>query len=203
MTSYVVGISAFFHDSSCCLLRDGELVAAASEERFTRIKHDAALPRYAFRYCLEQAEITIDEVACVGYYENPVKKLSRQIWMGLPGIPPSRLDDTGWFDVKRPEHEIRNVLGFDGELSFFDHHLSHAASSFFFSGFPEASIMIIDAVGEWATTSYCRGHGQRIEILEEVDFPDSLGLLYSTITSYLGFEVNEGEYKVMGLASYG
>jgi carbamoyltransferase len=202
-SSYVIGISAFFHDSSCCLLRDGVLVAAASEERFTRIKHDGSLPENAFRYCLREGGININDVSAVGYYEEPVKKLGRQLWMGLPGIPASRLNDTSWFDVLRPEREILNRLGIECPLHFFGHHASHAASAFFFSGFPEAAIMTVDGVGEWSTTAYWKGAGSAMSLLEEVDFPDSLGLLYSAVTGYLGFEVNEGEYKVMGLAPYG
>ena len=201
--SYVIGISAFFHDSSCCLLRDGVLVAAASEERFTRVKHDASLPRHAFRYCLRQGGITIDQISCVAYYEDPVKKLGRQLWMGLPGIPASRLSDTAWFDPHRVAREIRDNLGFEGPVHYFDHHQSHAASAFFFSGFAHAAIMTVDGVGEWATTTYWAGKDNALSLLEQVDFPDSLGLLYSAITGYLGFEVNEGEYKVMGLAPYG
>jgi carbamoyltransferase len=203
MANHIVGISAFFHDSACCILRDGDLLAVASEERFTRQKHDASLPRHAFRYCLEQAGIGIDEVNCVAYYENPVKKLGRQLWMVNPGIPGSRLADMNWCDAKRPEREIREILGYENELRVFEHHQSHAASSFYFSGFAEASVMTVDGVGEWVTTSFCRASGEKIELLHEVAFPDSLGLLYSALTGYLGFEVNEGEYKSDGPAPYG
>jgi carbamoyltransferase len=199
----VIGISAHFHDSACCLLQDGRLVAAAQEERFSRVKHDARLPRAAFRYCLEAGGLTIADVDCLAYYENPVKKLDRQLWMGLPHVPPATPRALFRLDALRPEREIRELLGFEGPIEYFDHHQSHAASSYYYSGFAEAALLTVDAVGEWATTSYGRAEGSRLELFEEVRFPDSLGLLYSAITSYLGFEVNDAEYKVMGLAPYG
>lgn len=196
----IVGISAFFHDSACCLLQGGRLVAAAEEERFTRIKADPSFPQNAFRYCLQAGGISISEVDCIAFYEDPQKKLARQLWSGLT----RRLPD--WrtqLDPGRVESEIRKKTGFTGPVKFFDHHLSHAASSFYFSGFPEAAVFTVDGVGEWATTTYGVGNSNHLEIFEEVQFPHSLGLLYSTITSYLGFGVNDGEYKVMGLAPYG
>ena len=186
----VVGISAFFHESACCLLQDGRLVAAAEEERFSRVKHDPRLPVSAFRYCLKAGGIGIADVDAVAYYESPVRKLARQLWSGVP------LGDS---DPGRPEREIREGLGYEGPILFFGHHASHAASAFLFSGYPEAAVLTVDGVGEWDTTTYARN----LEVLERVEFPHSLGLLYSTITSYLGFEVNDGEYKVMGLAPYG
>ncbi|HEV8581924.1 MAG TPA: carbamoyltransferase N-terminal domain-containing protein [Thermoanaerobaculia bacterium] len=192
----IVGISAFFHESACCLLQNGRLVAAAEEERFSRIKHDPRLPVSAFRWCLRQGGIGIVDVDCVAFYESPAKKLSRQLWAGL-AADPARLDPG------RPERTIREGLGYEGPVLTFDHHLSHAASAFFFSGFPEAAVLTVDGVGEWTTTAYSRAAGNAIEPFEEVEFPHSLGLLYSTLTAYLGFEVNDGEYKVMGLAPYG
>ncbi|HKI06416.1 MAG TPA: carbamoyltransferase N-terminal domain-containing protein [Thermoanaerobaculia bacterium] len=196
----IVGLSAFFHESACCLLRDGQLVAAAEEERFSRVKHDPRLPVSAFRWCLKRGGIGIMDVDAVAYYEDPVKKLGRQLWAGVPaGAAPG----LAWLDPGGPERAIREGLGFEGPILTFDHHLSHAASAFFFSGFPEAALLTVDGVGEWATTTYGRGHGGAVELFEEVEFPHSLGLLYSTLTSYLGFEVNDGEYKVMGLAPYG
>jgi len=201
----VVGLSAFFHESACCLLRDGVVVAAAAEERFTRVKHDPRLPVEAFRFCLEAGGITIAELDAVAYYESPTGKLARQLWAGVPesGAGGPGLDQLPWLDPGHPDRAIRQRLGFDGPVLTFPHHLSHAASAFFFSGFPEAAILTADGVGEWATTTYGRGRGTEVEIDEEVVFPHSLGLLYSTITSYLGFRVNDGEYKVMGLAPYG
>ena len=191
----VVGISAFYHESACCLLQDGRLVAAAEEERFSRVKHDPRLPVSAFRWCLRRGGIGITDVDAVAFYESPEKKAERQLWAGLPeGVRP---------DPGRPERAIREELGYEGPVLTFDHHASHAASAFFFSGFPEAALLTVDGVGEWATTAYGRGSGSGIELFEEVRFPHSLGLLYSTITAYLGFEVNDGEYKVMGLAPYG
>lgn len=199
----ILGISAFFHESACCLLRDGELVAAAEEERFSRVKHDPRLPVSAFRFCLRQGGIGLTDLDAVAYYELPVEKLARQLWAGLPegaaGAPP----DLPWLDPGQPERAIREWLGWDGPLLCFEHHLSHAASAFYFSGFPEAAVLTVDGVGEWATTTYGLGRGASLDLFERVEFPHSLGLLYSTITAYLGFEVNDGEYKVMGLAPYG
>jgi carbamoyltransferase len=194
----ILGLSAFFHESACCLLQDGRVVAAAEEERFTRVKHDPRLPVHAFRFCLRAGGIGIDEIDAVAYYENPVDKLSRQLW-----APPAGPDDLPWIDPGHPERAIREGLGYEGPVRIFDHHASHAASAFFFSGFPEAAVLTVDGVGEWTTTTYGAGRGARLERFEEVEFPHSLGLLYSTLTSYLGFEVNDGEYKVMGLAPYG
>jgi carbamoyltransferase len=207
MALNILGISAHYHDAACCLLRDGELIAAAEEERFSRAKHDPRLPWQAFRFCLEQGGITLADVDCVAYYEDPEKKLARQIWMALHPESASslrqrvlsRLPDR----VDRVERQVRNMLGYTGRLEIFDHHHSHAASSFFYSGFEEAAVLTVDGVGEWATTSYGRAEGSAVDLFEEVHFPHSLGLLYSTLTSYLGFEVNDGEYKVMGLAPYG
>lgn len=196
----ILGLSAFFHESACCLLQDGRVVAAAEEERFTRVKHDPRLPVHAFRFCLQAGGIGIDEIDVLAYYENPVEKLSRQLWAGSPAGGP---DDLAWIDPGQPERALREGLGYEGPIRICDHHASHAASAFFFSGFPEAAVLTVDGVGEWATTTYGAGRGAALERFEEVEFPHSLGLLYSTLTSYLGFEVNDGEYKVMGLAPYG
>lgn len=201
----IIGISAGYHDSACCLMQRGRIVAAAQEERFSRIKNDKAFPAAAFKYCLDHAGLTIADIDCVAFYEDPCLKLSRQIWMGmLPGLTQQRrasiLSRTLW---TRPETEIRLLTGYDGPIEIVDHHLSHAASAYFFSGFEEAAILTIDGVGEWPTTTYNSGNGAEIERLGQVDFPDSLGMFYSAVTGYLGFEVNEGEYKVMGLAPYG
>ncbi|WP_217602627.1 carbamoyltransferase [Chitinophaga sp. GbtcB8] len=196
----IVGISAFFHDAACCLLQDGILKAAAEEERFTRIKADPSIPVQAFKYCLEQSGLTIADIDCIAYYENPEKKLARQLWSGVWGNKPGLLTR---LQPNMVASAIREQLGFEGQVKFIDHHLSHAASSFFFSGFEEAAVLTVDGVGEWATTTYGKGDRDNLQIFEEVEFPDSLGLLYSTITSYLGFGVNDGEYKVMGLAPYG
>lgn len=201
----ILGISAGYHDSACCLLQDGKLVAAAQEERFTRIKNDKSFPRNAMRYCLEEAGLCIADIDWVAFYEDPVWKLGRQIWMSLiPGLPPEKLRGVQSRMVRPPvEDQIRGLSGLESPVEIVDHHLSHAASSFFFSGFDEAAILTVDGVGDWPTMTYSSGHGHLIERFEQVDFPDSLGFLYSAITGYLGFEVNEGEYKVMGLAPYG
>jgi len=189
----IIGISAYYHDSACCLLQDGQLVAAAAEERFSRIKHDRRLPINAFRFCLKQGRLGIKDINCIAYYESPHKKRERQLWA----------NPSADGDVHRPEREIREILGYEGAINFFEHHQSHAASAYFYSGFDEAAILTVDGVGEWATTTYGSGHDSVLELFEEVRFPHSLGLLYSTITAYLGFSVNDGEYKVMGLAPYG
>ena len=193
----ILGLSAFFHESSCCLLRDGRLMAAAAEERFSRVKHDPRLPVRAFRYCLEEAGLTVADLDAVAYYEEPELKLARQLWSGVHELAAQGLDPG------RPERLIRDRLGVECSVMRFAHHLSHAASAYYFSGFPETAILTADGVGEWTTTSYARAEGGEIELFEEIGFPHSLGLLYSTLTSYLGFRVNSGEYKVMGLAPYG
>ena len=196
----IVGMSAFYHESSCCLLKDGQLIAAAEEERFSRIKHDARLPVNAFRFCLEKAGCDITDIDCLAWYEIPEKKLARQLW---GGITPSARSHLSWLDATRVKRALREKLGYEGPIEYVSHHQSHAAAAWYFSGFDQAAILTIDGVGEWATTTYGTGHAERLEVLEEVDFPHSLGLLYATITSYLGFRVNDGEYKVMGLAPYG
>ena len=201
----IIGISFGYHNSACCLMQGGRILAAAQEERFSRIKNDKAFPAAAFRYCLDHAGLTIADIECVAFYEDPCLKLSRQMWMGmLPGLTQQRrasiLSTTLW---TRPKSEIRLLTGYDGQIEIVDHHLSHAASTYFFSGFDEAAILTIDGVGEWPTTTYNFGNRAEIQRLGQVDFPDSLGLFYSAVTGYLGFEVNEGEYKVMGLAPYG
>lgn len=200
--SIIIGVSAHYHDSACCIIKDGRLVAAAEEERFSKIKHDNDIPTGAFRYCLREAKATIRDVDCIAYYEDPYKKASRQIATNLIDLiqnPKRRFK----IDPARAERDIRDGFGYDGPIEYVDHHLSHAASAFFFSGFPEAALLTVDGVGEWATTTYGRGRDREIDLFEDVSFPNSLGLLYSTITAYLGFDVNDAEYKVMGLAPYG
>jgi carbamoyltransferase len=195
----IVGISAFYHDSACALVVDGEVLVACQEERFTRLRYEKDVPMCAFRACLDHAGLNPADIDCVAYYEDPVKKLGRQLWMEPPGRGgrPVQLDATA------PERLIREQLGFDGRFEVVDHHEAHAASAFYCSGFTEAALLTADAVGEWATTSYGHGSASGISLLEEVAFPHSIGLLYSTITSYLGFSANSDEYKVMGLAAYG
>ncbi len=201
----IIGISYGYHDSACCLLQRGRLVAAVQEERFSRIKNDKDFPVAAFRYCLQSAGLTLPDIDCIAFYEDPRMKLGRQLWMGmLPGITPARRAAIRNRVLESdPEESIRLITGFEGPVEIVNHHLSHAASAYFFSGFDEAAILTVDGVGEWSTTSYNSASGSQITCFGNVDFPHSLGLFYSALTGYLGFEVNEGEYKVMGLASYG
>jgi carbamoyltransferase len=199
----IVGVSALFHDAACAIVVDGRLVAAAQEERFTRRRFDESMPVYAFAHCLRQAGVSIRDVDYVAYYEEPQKKLERQLRMGLPQLPPVSRRSLFRLDATRPFREIRNRLGFDGKILTLGHHEAHAASAFYCSGFEEAALLTIDGVGEWATTTYGKGDAHGVHVLEEVRFPHSLGLLYATLTAYLGFEVNSDEYKVMGLAPYG
>lgn len=198
----VLGISGLSHDAAACLLRDGVLIAAAEEERFSRKKHDPSMPKGAVGYCLKQAGATMKDVDHLAYAELPEKKLARRLWTLLP-----ELDEEACVQAcskaREASEQIRNVLGYEGKIEFVDHHLAHAASSFCYSGFHEAAVMTIDGVGEWVTTSYSRGQNGSVDTIEEVNLPHSIGLFYSAITSYLGFQVNDGEYKVMGLAPYG
>lgn len=197
--STIIGISAYYHDSACCILQNGILKAAVQEERFSGKKNDPDLPKSAFLYCLEAASVSITDIDCIAYYEDPVKKLARQLWSGNTKIAAAALER----DPHYVEKQIKNQLGYEGLIKYYDHHLSHAASSFFYSGFREAATLTVDGVGEWATTTYGIGKNNNLSLFEEVIFPDSIGLLYSAITSFLGFSVNSGEYKVMGLAPYG
>jgi carbamoyltransferase len=205
---HVLGLSAFYHDSAACLLRDGEIVAAASQERFTRVKGDASFPANAVAYCLEEAGIGLDAVECVGFYDKPLLKFERilETYVGVAprGFRSFRMAGPLWIKEKLfTEREIRDALDYRGPLLFSEHHEAHAASAFFPSPFESAAILTIDGVGEWATASIGVGSGSDLEILQEMHWPDSVGLLYSAFTYYLGFKVNSGEYKVMGLAPYG
>jgi len=206
----ILGISAFFHDSAAALVRDGEIVAAAQEERFTRRKGDASFPTHAISYCLHEGQINTSELEYVVFYEKPLVKYERILETYL-AFAPSGFDSfrralSLW--VKHKLHiprEIGAALGpaFGGQLCFTDHHESHAASAFFPSPFEEAAILTLDAVGEWATSSIGFGRGNQITLTHEMRFPHSLGMLYSAFTYYAGFKVNSGEYKLMGLAPYG
>ena len=205
----ILGISAYYHDSAACLVRNGEIVAAAQEERFTRVKHDAAFPRMAVAYCLQEAGLkNAAHVDLVAFYERPFLKFDRLLSTYLAIAPKgfrSFLSSMSlWMEQKIWTKEIlRNELNYEGTIVFADHHESHAASAFFPSPFDDAAILTIDGVGEFATTTIGRGRGNRVELEQELQFPHSLGLLYSAFTYYLGFRVNSGEYKVMGLAPYG
>jgi carbamoyltransferase len=206
---YTLGLSAFYHDSAACLLRDGAIVAAASEERFTRKKADERFPAHAVEFCLRQAGVTIADVSEVGFYDKPLLKFDRilETYFGVAprGFRTFLMAGPLWIREKLfTERLLRDGLnGFDGPILFSEHHESHAASAFYPSPFDEAAILTMDGVGEWATTSYGVGKGNMIELWSELHWPDSLGLLYSAMTYYTGFKVNSGEYKVMGLAPYG
>ncbi len=206
--TYILGISAFYHDSAACLLRDGEIVAAAQEERFTRKKGDASFPHHAVEYCLRSQGITPAELAWVGFYDKPLLKFERilETYLGVAprGLKSFLMAGPLWIKEKLfMDRELREELNYDGDILYAEHHESHAASAFFPSPFEEAAILTMDGVGEWATASVGVGRGNDIELHHELQWPDSLGLLYSAFTYYLGFKVNSGEYKVMGLAPYG
>jgi len=223
--TYILGLSAFYHDSAACLVVDGEIVAAAQEERFTRVKHDHGFPGNAVRYCLKEAGITIDQLDYVGFYDKPLLKFDRlletyldytpsgffsflksmPLWMKeklwAPDVIRTEMAKAGGAEDDRAAKKLAKRFGWN--LLFGDHHESHAASAFYPSPFEEAAILTMDGVGEWATSSIGIGRGNEITLLKELRFPDSLGLLYSAFTYYTGFKVNSGEYKVMGLAPYG
>lgn len=204
----VLGISAFFHDSAAAIIVDGKLLAAAEEERFTRKKHDFGFPYNAIKYCLNEAEVTIDKVDYVAFYEKPLLKFERVMSQFLHSFPRgfSAFYKTmpSWINEKlRIRGIIKNKLKFKGDVIFVDHHLAHAASSYLMSPFDEAVVLTVDGVGEWASATYGFAKGNQIKIEKEIKFPHSLGLLYSAVTSYVGFKVNSGEYKTMGLAPYG
>lgn len=205
---YILGISAYYHDSAAALLHNGVIVAAAGEERFTRIKHDASFPKNAVSYCLSTAGINIGQVDLVVFYDKPFQKFERLLESYLAHAPkglPSFLKAMPvWLKEKLWTKEIlKSELQFEGKILFPEHHQSHAASAFFASPFQEAAFLTTDGVGEWTTTSYGVGKGNQLDILAEIHFPHSLGLLYSAFTYYCGFKVNSGEYKLMGLAPYG
>lgn len=207
--TWILGISAFYHDSAACLVKDGEIVAAASEERFTRKKGDASFPANAVDFCLARGGITRDDLSFVGFYDKPLLKFER-ILETYVGIAPRGFGSflkAGPLWIKEKLYQdkmLRDALhGYDGELLYAEHHESHAASAFFPSPFEEAAVLTMDGVGEWATTSIGIGKGNDLQIVKEMHWPDSLGLLYSAFTYYTGFKVNSGEYKVMGLAPYG
>jgi carbamoyltransferase len=204
----VLGISAFYHDSAAAIVRDSEIVAAASEERFTRKKGDASFPAHAVAYCLKEAGIAAKDLACVGFYDKPLLKFERilETYVGTApkGFRQFLMAGPLWIKEKLfTDRQLRDALGYEGDILYAEHHESHAASAFFPSPFEEAAILTMDGVGEWATASYGAGRGNDIELLKELFWPDSLGLLYSAFTYYTGFKVNSGEYKVMGLAPYG
>jgi carbamoyltransferase len=205
----ILGLSAFYHDSAACLVEDGRIVAAAQEERFTRRKHDPSFPANAVAYCLRERGITAGQLDLVGFYEKPLLKFERLIETYVASAPrglrPYLMAMPLWLGNKLwIADEIAGRLeGYGGEVLFGEHHESHAASAFYPSPFEEAAVLTIDGVGEWATSSIGAGRGHQLDVLRELRFPHSLGLLYSAFTYFTGFKVNSGEYKLMGLAPYG
>nr|VFK19159.1 MAG: carbamoyltransferase [Candidatus Kentron sp. LPFa]VFK33646.1 MAG: carbamoyltransferase [Candidatus Kentron sp. LPFa] len=213
---YILGISAFYHDSAACVLKDGEIIAAAQEERFTRKKHDAGFPHHAIQYCLQEANIAARQIDNVVFYEKPFVKFERLLETYLAFAPkgftsfakamPLWIKDK-LFQKSALIKELKATLDEDinwrERLLFSEHHLSHAASAFYPSPFESAAVLTLDGVGEWTTTSLAVGKGRELKVVKEIHFPHSLGLLYSAFTYYTGFKVNSGEYKVMGLAPYG
>lgn len=212
---YIIGISAYYHDSAAALIKDGEVVAAAQEERFSRIKNDASFPRRAIVYCLQEAGVQLSDIDFVVFYDKPFMKFERILetfYRHAPlGFRPFLKGIPVWIKEKMffkqmLRKELRNIGVYNEtktRLLFTEHHLAHAASAFFASPFKKAAILTIDGVGEWATMSLSEGDGNNIKVLKEMHFPDSIGLFYSAFTYYLGFRVNSGEYKLMGLAPYG
>ncbi len=209
MGNRILGISAYYHDSAACLVEDGEIVAAAQEERFTRKKHDFEFPRHAIAYCLAEGGLGgARDLDYVVFYDKPILKFERLIETYVRYAPrgirsffkamPLWLKKKLWM-----RENLREELDYDGKILFTEHHESHAASAFLPSPFRRAAILTLDGVGEWATASVGIGEGSRIRLLKEIHFPHSLGLLYSAFTYFTGFKVNSGEYKLMGLAPYG
>jgi carbamoyltransferase len=208
----ILGISAFYHDSAATILRDGQMIAAAQEERFTRKKHDAAFPANAVHFCLQEAGLRVDQLDGVAFYDKPLLKFERLLETYYAFAPRGLRSFLAGMPVWLKEkmflkrvlrEELKKAGAFDPrklKLFFPEHHLSHAASAFYPSPFENAAILTIDGVGEWATASISHGQGKDIRILRELRFPHSLGLLYSAFTYFLGFRVNSGEYKLMGLA---
>ncbi|MFB9126816.1 carbamoyltransferase [Paraburkholderia dipogonis] len=215
MNSYVIGVSFGYHDSAAAIIRDGEIVAAAQEERFTRIRHDPGFPLNALRYCLREAGVTLADVSAIFYYENPVKKLGRIVStyfaFGARGFRSFISDVPGWltdkvFVKQLIRGELENGFGVSArhtEIHYVDHHVSHASAAFFPGPFAEAAVLCVDGVGEWATTSAWVGEQNALHPVWDIRFPHSLGLLYSAMTYFCGFKVDSGEYKLMGLAPYG
>ena len=213
---YILGISAFYHDSAACIIKDGEIIAAAQEERFTRKKHDASFPHHAIKYCIQEAQINAEQIDSVVFYEKPFIKFERLLETYLAFAPkgfisfakamPAWIKDK-LFQKSAIIKELKSIFGKDTNwherLMFSEHHLSHAASAFYPSPFESAAVLTLDGVGEWTTTSIAVGKGSDLKVVKEIHFPHSLGLLYSAFTYYTGFKVNSGEYKVMGLAPYG
>ena len=205
---YILGLSAFYHDSAACLIRDGHIIAAVQEERFTRVKHDPSFPSHSIKFCLDSAGILPSDLECIVFYEKPFTKFERLLETYFAFAPRGfKSFSTAipiWikeklFLKKILADQLSDLFGKDTDLSqkimFSEHHLSHAASAFFPSPFKKAAVLTLDGVGEWTTTSVAIGEGHELSVLREIKFPHSLGLLYSAFTYYTGFKVNSGEYK--------
>ena len=208
METYILGISCFYHDSAACLVRDGDIFAAAQEERFTRIKHDPGFPTNAIKYCLDEAQIGVNDLDYVVFYDKPFLTFERLLLSYLSAAPKGLKSwlkaMPSWLRQKlHVPKVVRKEIGYQGDVLFTEHHEAHAASAFYPSPFDKAAFLTVDGVGEWATASYGYGIGNKINIFKELIFPDSVGLLYSAFTYFVGFKVNSGEYKLMGLAPYG
>lgn len=204
----IIGISCFYHDSAACLVQDGKIIAAAQEERFSRKKHDSSFPHRAIEYCLQAGGISVGDIDLLVFYDKPFLKFERLLETYLAFAPKGFSSFAQATQVWLKEklwipHLIQKEMGYNGKVLFTEHHQAHAASAFFPSPFKEAAFLTVDGVGEWATTTYGVGRDNQLNILAEIHFPHSLGLLYSAFTYYTGFKVNSGEYKVMGLAPYG
>ena len=208
---YILGVSALYHDAAAALIKDGEIIAAAQEERFTRKKHDPSIPKHAIQYCLDEGKIAAEDLCAVVYYDNPFLTLGRFIQnLRYTGTDS---DDLLQFSLESltnrkmwVHHMLKDSLGrlgIEDKLYVTEHHISHAASAFFPSPYMNAAIITLDGVGEYATTTIGYGKGNHIKILQTIDYPHSLGLLYSAFTYFCGFKVNSGDYKLMGLAPYG
>ncbi|MCP4809772.1 MAG: carbamoyltransferase [Proteobacteria bacterium] len=205
---YILGLSCFYHDAAACLLKDGVPIAASDQQAFSRKKHDSDFPVQAIRFCLETAGITADQLDAVAFYDKPLMKFDRLLRYQLHHFPSTYRTFVDamprWIATKlRLPKCLKDNFGYTGAILYSEHHLSHAASAYYTSGFEEAAVLTVDGVGEWATASWGRGKGHDLELLGEIKFPHSLGLLYSAFTYYCGFKVNSAEYKLMGLAPYG
>ena len=212
--TYILGISAYYHDSSASIIKDGEILLAVQEERFTRIKHDEDFPIHSIKFILNELKLKLSDISCVTFYDKPLLKFERLIETYIATVPSGFKSFNKsmpiWIKeklllkniIKKKLMELDNNFS-EEKIKFCEHHISHAASAFFPSPFDEAIILTIDGVGEWASTSVAIGKKNKVKIKKEIHFPHSLGLLYSAFTYYLGFKVNSGEYKVMGLAPYG
>jgi carbamoyltransferase len=204
----ILGLSCYYHDSAACLIIDEKIVAAGAEERFSRVKHDNGFPKLAIQYCLDEAGIAANEIDAVVFYEKPILKFDRMLHQHLQHFPQTykvyQDNFASWINIKlKLPQVLKDEVNYFGKVIYLEHHLAHAASSYYLSGYNDATVVTLDGVGEWATTTVGYGKGRDLHIDREVHFPHSLGLLYSAMTAYLGFSVNDAEYKVMGLAAYG